>query len=176
LVKIIVLMGIGVLLSACGSAAPAPTATLVPSDTPAPTATLENTATPTAVPIPGITEPIVVNDVSVLIVAAAWEDPNLVVGGSVEPGYRSLKVSLELSSDTDAPADLLSKLSFREIVVLDADNNAYGSGFFNLVFSGSSDSDTTPIEMFFGILENATPVSIQFADGQAVELASLLEE
>jgi hypothetical protein len=175
-VQIIALMGIGLLLSACGSAAPAPTATLAPSHTPAPTATPENTATPTALPIPGISEPIVVNDVSVRVLAAAWEDPNVVIGASVEPGYRSLKVSLELSSAEGTDADLLTKVSFREIAVLDAENNAYQSGFFNLVFSDLSASEVTEIEMFFGILESATPVSIQFADGQTVELATLLEE
>src|SRR5687767_2448391 len=105
LIKIIALMGIGFFLIACGSTAPASTATLAPSNTPAPTETPENTATPTALPIPGIGEPIVVNDVSVRVPAAAWEDPNVVIGASVEPGYKSLKVSLEFSSEDVSGAD-----------------------------------------------------------------------
>lgn len=168
-----------VLVSGCATtptAAPPPTST----STPAPTNTPENTATivptPTFTPIPilGIDEPIVVNEVSVQVLVVEWKNPNVVTGFNLKPGYKSLMIKVELRGGGTSAADLLTKLDFRNMVVFDESNNEGPVVFFNLPVSSLTGSDVTQLELFFAVLENATQHSIRFVDGQVIDLASLL--
>ncbi len=125
--------------------------------------------------ISGIDEPIIVNDVNVQVLDATWEEPVVVTGFQLKEGYRSLMVTMKLQSDeTDSAADLMNMLSFREIAVIDDSGNESPIIYFNLPVSSLTGSDHAQLDLYFAVLENTTPQSIRFVDGQVIDLASLL--
>jgi hypothetical protein len=172
-----------ILLAGCGSSAPLEilaTQTPAPTNAPLPTSTPENTATPaptasfTPIPIPGIDEPIVVNEVNVQILAAKWEEPVVVPPVKLKEGYRSLMITFKLQSEkTNSPADLMNAIEFHEMRVMDDQGNESPVVFFNLPVSSLTGSEYAQIGLYFAVLENATPKIIRFVDGQTIELAAL---
>jgi hypothetical protein len=154
---------------------PASTSTTIPTSTPENTATPEATATLTPVPIAGIDEPIIVNEVNVQVLEAKWEQPNVVTGFQLKSGYRSLMLTFKLQSEeTSSPADLMNNIEFREMRVIDDQGNESPVVFFNLPISSLTGSDHAQLDLFFVVLENTTPMVIRFADGQTIDLAPLL--
>ncbi len=84
-------------------------------------------------------------------------------------------VTMKLSSDeTDRAADLMNMLSFREVAVIDDSGNESPIIYFNLPVSSLTGSDHAQLDLYFAVLENTTPQSIRFVDGQVIDLASLL--
>jgi hypothetical protein len=168
------------LMVACASAAfpssaPAPTNTTLPTPTLEDTATPAPTATATPIPIPGIDEPIIVNEVSVQILEARWEEPVVVTGFKLKEGYRSLMIAFKLQSETtNSPADLMNAIEFREMRVVDDQSNESPVVFFNLPVSSLTGSEYAQLGLYFAVLESATPKIIRFVDGQTIELAALL--
>ncbi len=170
------------LLAACTSAStptstptPALTDTPVLTFTPADTATPSPTSTATPIPIPGIDEPIVVNEVSVQLLEAKWEEPVVVPPVQLKEGYRSLMITFKLQSEkTNSPADLMNAIEFREMRVVDDQGNESQVAFFNLPISSLTGSEYAQLGLYFAVLESATPQSIRFVDGQTIELALLL--
>ncbi len=161
--------------AASAPATPAPTSTPIPSSTPENTATPAATATFTPIPIAGIDEPIVVNEVNVQILSAKWEEPFVVTGFELKPGYRSLMITFKLqSAETNSPADLMNNIEFREMRVVDDQGNESPVVFFNLPISSLTGSEYAQLDLFFAVLESTTPQKIQFADGQTVDLVPLL--
>jgi hypothetical protein len=179
-----------VLLVGCAPAlTPAPTATAQPTITPAPTltqtptSTPENTATPaptatfTPIPIAGIDEPIIVNGVKVQVLEAKWEEPVVVTGFELKPGYRSLMITFKLQSEaTNSPADLMNNIEFREMRVVDDQGNESPVVFFSLPISSLTGSEYAQLGLFFAVLESTTPQNIRFVDGQTIDLALLLPQ
>ncbi|MEP0807249.1 MAG: hypothetical protein HRF47_17340 [Chloroflexota bacterium] len=165
------------LLSGCASAptpipptlTPLPTRTLTPTATPAPTATL------TPVPIAGIDEPILVNGVNVQVLAAKWEEPQVVTGFQLKEGYRALMLTFKLQSETtNSAANLMNGIEFRQMRVVDDQGNESPVVFFNLPISSLTGSEYAQLDLFFAVLEGTTPQIVRFVDGQTVELAPLL--
>lgn len=170
------------LLVGC-TAAPIPTftSTPAPTNTPAATSTPENTATPaptatlTPAPILGIDEPILVNNINVQVLAAKWQEPQVVTGFQLKEGYRSLMLTFKLQSETsNSPADLMNGIEFREMRVVDDQGNESPVVFFNLPISSLTGSEYAQLDLFFAVLEDTTPQAVRFVDGQTVELAPLL--
>lgn len=123
----------------------------------------------------GIDEPIIVNEVNVQILETTWEEPVVVTGFKLKEGYRSLMITMKLQSDkTDSAADLMNKLSFREIAVVDDSGNESPIIYFNLPISSLTGSEYAQLDLYFAVLENTSPKSIRFVDGQVIDLASLL--
>lgn len=181
--KIILALGVLMVLSmGCGStAAVTATATPVHTNTSAPTSTPENTATsaPTAtftpIPIAGIDEPIIVNGINVQVLAAKWEEPQVVTGFQLKEGYRSLMITFKLQSEeTNSHADLMNNIEFREMRVVDDRGNESPVVFFNLPISSLTGSEYAQLDLFFAVLENTTSQNIRFVGGQTIELATLL--
>lgn len=171
----------GLMVGCTAAPAPTSTSTPAPTNTPVPTSTPENTATPaptataTPIPIPGIDEPIVVNEVNIQILAAKWEEPNVVTGFQLKSGYRSLMLTFKLQSEkTNSPADLMNNIEFREMRVVDDQGNESPVVFFNLPISSLTGSEYAQLDLFFAVLENTTPQHIRFVDGQAIDLVPLL--
>ncbi|MBI5933079.1 MAG: hypothetical protein HY867_05180 [Chloroflexi bacterium] len=144
------------------------------TSTPENTATIAPTPTLTPIPILGIDEPIVVNEISVQVLVVEWKNPNVVTGFNLQSGYKSLMVKVELRGTEASAADLLNKLDFRKMVVFDENNNESPIVFFNMPVSSLTGSDVTQLELFFAVLETATQHSIRFVDGQVIDLAPLL--
>lgn len=168
-------------LLGCAPASPPATFTPAPTNTPAATSTPENTATPaptatlTPAPILGIDEPILVNNINVQVLAAKWQEPQVVTGFQLKEGYRSLMLTFKLQSETtNSPADLMNGIEFRQIHVVDDQGNETPVVFFNLPISLLTGSEYAQLDLFFAVLESATPQNIQFVDGQTIELATLL--
>ncbi|MCC7188367.1 MAG: hypothetical protein IT312_06450 [Anaerolineales bacterium] len=169
-----------IVITGCASA---PTATSTPAstETPAPTSTPEDTATPpptstaTPIPIPGIDEPIVVNEVSVQLLEAKWEEPVVVPPVQLKEGYRSLMITFKLQSEkTNSPADLMNAIEFREMRVVDDQGNESPVVFFNLPISSLTGSEYAQLGLYFAVLEDTIPKTVHFVDGQAIELVTLL--
>lgn len=165
------------------SAIPASTHTPASTDTPIPTSTPKDTATPaptstvTPIPIPGIDEPIVVKDINVQVLDAKWEEPQVVTGFQLKAGYRSLMLTFKLQSEkTNSPADLMNGIEFRQMRVVDDQENESPVIFFNLPISSLTGSEYTQLDLFFAVLESTTPTAIRFVDGQVIDLARLLLE
>lgn len=176
---------ITLLLNGCASSpaplpptlTPAPTHTSTPTDTPLPTATPAPTATLTPIPIAGIDEPIIVNDVNVQVLAAKWEEPQVVTGFQLKAGYRSLMLTFKLQSETtNSPADLMNGIEFREMRVVDNQGNESPVVFFSLPISSLTGSEYAQLDLYFAVSESATPQVVRFVDGQTIELASLLSK
>lgn len=181
--KIILALGVLVILSmGCGSvvtptvtSTPASIETLAPTSTPQNTATPTSTATVTPTPILGIDEPIVVNEVSVQVLEAKWEEPVVVTGFQLKEGYRSLLITFKLQSEkTNSPADLMNGIEFREMRVVDDQGNESPVVFFNLPLSSLTGSEYAQLDLYFAVLENTTPQTIRFVDGMTIELTPLL--
>lgn len=181
--KIILALGaLMVLSTGCGSASvltststPAPTDTAVPTLTPESTDTPAPTPTVTPIPIAGIDEPIIVNEVNVQILDATWEEPVVVTGFQLKEGYRSLMITFKLQSEkTNSPADLMNAIEFREMRVVDDQGNESPVVFFNLPISSLTGSEYAQLGLYFAVLESTTPKTIRFVDGQAIEFAPLL--
>lgn len=180
-----ILIAIGLIMVMIVGCASAPTATPPPTstNTPIPTSTPENTATPaptatfTPIPILGIDEPIIVNEVNVQVLEAKWEEPQVVTGFHLKEGYRSLMITFKLQSETtNSPADLMNAIEFREMHVVDDQGNESPVVFFNLPISSLTGSEYAQLDLFFAVLESTTPTAIRFVDGQFIDLASLLSE
>lgn len=183
--KIFLALGVLIALIMGCSSAPASTSTATPphTNTPIPTFTPESTATPaptatfTPIPIAGIDEPIVVNEVSVQVLKAKWEEPQVVTGFQLKEGYRSLMITFKLQSETtNSPADLMNSIEFREMRVVDDQENESPVIFFNLPISSLTGSAYAQLDLFFAVLESTTPTAIRFVDGQVIDLAPLLSE
>ena len=154
---------------------PVPTITPVPTSTPEHTATPSPTSTATPIPIPGIDEPIVVNEVSVQVLEAKWEAPVVIPPVQLKQGYRSLLITFKLQSEkTNSPADLMNAIEFREMRVVDDQDNKSPLVFFNLPISSLTGSEYAQLGLYFAVLESTTPKNILFVDGQTIELAPLL--
>ncbi len=181
--KIILALGVLMVLSMGCASAPTPRSTSIPAstETPAPTSTPVNTATPAAtptftpIPIAGIDEPIVVNEVNVQVLAAKWEEPYVVTGFELKPGYRSLMITFKLQSEeTNSPADLMNNMEFREMRVVDDQGNESPVVFFNLPISSLTGSEYAQLDLFFAVLESTTPKTIRFVDRQEIDVTRLL--
>lgn len=164
-----------------GAVTPTNMAALTAANTPVPTSTPEHTATPsptstaTPIPIPGIDEPIVVNEVSVQVLEAKWEAPVVIPPVQLKEGYRSLLITFKLQSEkTNSPADLMNAIEFREMRVVDDQDNKSPLVFFNLPISSLTGSEYAQLGLYFAVLESTTPKNILFVDGQTIELAPLL--
>jgi len=156
---------------------PISTETSIPTSTPEDTATPAPTSTVTPIPIPGIDEPIVVNEISVQVLEAKWEEPQVVTGFQLKAGYRSLMLTFKLQSEkTNSPADLLNGIEFRQMRVVDDQENESPVVFFNLPISSLTGSAYAQLDLFFAVLESTTPTAIRFVDGQVIDLAPLLSE
>ncbi len=154
---------------------PVPTNTTLPTSTPENTATPAPTATTTPIPIPGVDEPIVVNEVNVQILAAKWEEPVVVPPVQLKEGYRSLLINFKLQSEkTNSPADLMNAIEFREMRVIDDQGNESPVVYFNLPISSLTGREYAQLGLYFAVLESTTPKNIHFVDGQTIELAPLL--
>ncbi|KAA0258726.1 MAG: hypothetical protein DPW18_19775 [Chloroflexi bacterium] len=169
------------LLVGCASA-PASTPLSASTSTPLPASTPENTATPaptatlTPIPIAGIDEPIIVNEVNVQVLEAKWEEPQVVIGYQPKAGCRSLMITFRLqSAATNSPAGLMNRIEFRQMRVVDDQGNESPVVFFNLPISSLTGSEYAQLDLFFSVLENTTPQTLRFVDGQMIELAPLLE-
>lgn len=183
--KIILALGILMGLSMGCASASTPTLTPTPAltSTPIPTSTPENTATPvptatfTPIPIAGTDEPIIVNEVNVQVLETKWEEPVVVTGFELKPGYRSLMITFKLQSEaTNSPADLMNNIEFREMRVVDDQGNESPVVFFNLPISSLTGSEYAQLDLFFAVLESTTPQNIRFVDGQTIDLAPLLPQ
>ncbi|GEM_PF-2309464 len=156
---------------------PENTATLASTSTPENTPTPAPTATLTPAPIPGIDEPIIVNGIKVQVLAAKWQEPQVVTGFQLKKGYRSLMLTFKLQSETtNSAADLLNGIEFRQLRVVDDQANENAVVVFNLPVSSLTGSDYARLDLFFVVLETTTLQMIRFVDGQIIELAPLFSE
>jgi hypothetical protein len=109
------------------------------------------------------------------VLAAKWEEPQVVTGFQLKAGYRSLMLTFKLQSETtNSPADLMNGIEFRQMRVVDEQGNESPVVFFNLPISSLTGSEYAQLDLFFAVLESAAPQVVRFVDGQTIKLVSLL--